>query len=65
MTYQERKKGESIDQMLRKFKRKVKTSGVLQNLRSKEFFEPPSDTKKRKFKAAVRRNQQQQRADEL
>ncbi len=65
MTYQERREGESIDQMLRKFKRKVKSSGVLQDLRAKEFFEPPSDVKKRKFKAAVRRNRQQQRADEL
>ena len=65
MTYQERKEGESIDQMLRKFKRKVKTSGVLQEVRSKEFYEPPSDTKKRKLKAAVRRTRQQQRAEEL
>jgi small subunit ribosomal protein S21 len=65
MTYQERRDGESLDQMLRKFKRKVKSSGVLQDLRSKEYFEPPSDVKKRKFKAAVRRNRQQQRADEL
>jgi len=65
MTYQERREGESIDQMLKKFKRKVKASGVLQDLRSKEFFEPPSDVKKREFKAAVRRNRQQQRADEL
>ncbi len=65
MTYQERREGESIDQMLKKFKRKVKASGVLQDLRAKEFFEPPSDVKKREFKAAVRRNRQQQRADEL
>jgi len=37
MTYQERRKGESIDQMLKRFKRGVKNSGVLQDLRAKEF----------------------------
>jgi small subunit ribosomal protein S21 len=65
MTYQERRKGESIDQMLKRFKRGVKNSGVLQDLRAKEFYVPPSDVKKQDFKAAVRRNRQQQRADEL
>ena len=45
MTEQKRRDGESIDQMLKKFKRKVKASGVLQDLRAKEFYVPPSDVK--------------------
>lgn len=65
MAKQEKRQGESIDSMLRKFKRKVKSEGVLQELRSREHFEKPSSVKKRKFKAAVRRNRQQQRSDEL
>lgn len=65
MARQEKRQGESIDSMLRKFKRKVKNEGTLQELRAREHFEKPSSVKQRKFKAAVRRNQQQQRSDEL
>ena len=42
---------------LRKFKRKVNDSGVLQDLREKEFYEKPSDRKRKAKKAAVRRQQ--------
>lgn len=63
MTKQSKKHGESIDSMLRKFKRKVKNEGTLQELRQREFFEKPSDQKKRKFKAACRRSANQQRQD--
>ena len=65
MTIQHRKKGESIDAMLRKFKRKVKNDGTLQEVRSREFFENNTETKKRKLKAAQKRTRQQQRLDEL
>jgi len=65
MARQEKKPGESIDSVLRKFKRKVKNEGVLQELRKREFFEKPSEVKKRKAKAAKRRTILQQRADDL
>ncbi|MFT5171191.1 MAG: small subunit ribosomal protein S21 [Candidatus Marinamargulisbacteria bacterium] len=65
MIKQDKKPGESIDSVLRKFKRKMKSEGVLQDLRQREFFEKPSDEKKRKQKAAVRRTVIQQKADEL
>jgi len=65
MAYQEKRPGESIDSVLRKFKRKLKNEGTLQELRKREFFEKPSDEKKVRMKAAVRRNQQQQQQDEL
>ena len=65
MAKQEKKPGESIDSVLRKFKRKLKNEGTLQELRSREYFEKPSDEKKRKAKAAKQRTRQQQRADEL
>ena len=65
MVFQEKKPGESIDSVLRKFKRKVKNAGILQDLRKREYFEKPSEEKKRKEKAAQRRTRQQQRAEEL
>lgn len=65
MAMQEKKPGESIDSVLRKFKRKVKNEGVLRELRSREFFEKPSEVKKRRQKAAKRRTIMQQKAEEL
>ena len=61
----EKRPGESIDSLLKKFKRKVKEEGLLTDLRSREFFEKPSDEKKRLQKAAVVRNKQQQRASDM
>ena len=65
MVLQERKDGETIDSLLKKFKRGVKREGILPLLREKEFFEKPSDKKKRDKKAAQRRTKSQQRAEEL
>ena len=65
MAKQEKRPGESIDSVLRKFKRKLKNEGTLQELRSREYFEKPSEKKKRQVKAAVRRTRSQQRKDEL
>ena len=65
MAKQEKRPGESIDSVLRKFKRKVKNEGTLQELRKREYFEKPSEEKKRRKKAAERRTRMQQMADEL
>ena len=65
MAFQEKKPGESIDSMLRKFKRKIKNEGILQELRKREYFEKPSDERKRQQKAAARRTYLQQQADDL
>ncbi len=65
MAKQEKKPGESIDSVLRKFKRKIKNEGILQELRKREYYEKPSELRKRKAKAAVRRNVNQQKAEEL
>lgn len=45
----------NVDRALRKFKKKVQTSGVLDDLKAKEFFEKPTTEKKRKRSAAVNR----------
>ena len=65
MAKQERRPGESIDSMLRKFKRKQKNEGTIQELKSREFFEKPSEAKKRRKKAAEKRTRNQQEADKL
>lgn len=65
MAEQKRRQGESIDALLRRFKKQVKMDGKLQKLRQKEYFEKPSEEKKRKAKAAERRTRIQQKADEL
>ncbi len=39
--------GEDIERALRRFKRQVKEEGILQGVRSKEFYEKPSEIKKR------------------
>ena len=46
MTRQDKRKGESIDSLLRKFKRKIKNEGTLKELRDREFFEKPSEQKR-------------------
>jgi len=42
-----------VNGALRKFKRKVQDSGILQDLRDREFYEKPT-TKRKKAKAAAR-----------
>ena len=42
---------------LRKFKRKVNESGIIQDYRDKQYYEKPSDKKRKAKKQAVRRQQ--------
>lgn len=46
------KEGENVNQMLRRFKRKVEEAGTLDTLRKKEFYEKPTTERKRKKGAA-------------
>lgn len=45
----------NVDRALRKFKKKIQTAGVLDDLRAREFFEKPTTKRKRKKSAAVNR----------
>lgn len=65
MARQDKRKGESIDSLLRKFKRKIKNEGTLKELREREFFEKPSESKKKRLKAAVKRTRTEQKQNEL
>ena len=47
---------EPFDIALRCFKRSVEKAGVLAEVRSREFYETPTQERKRKLAAAVKRN---------
>lgn len=47
---------EPFDIALRRFKRSCEKAGVLAEVRSREFFEKPTQERKRKKAAAVKRN---------
>jgi small subunit ribosomal protein S21 len=64
MAETERRPNEPIDKVLRRFKRQLKSEGIINELRKREYFEKPSITKKKDLKAAVRRNIVQQKQDE-
>lgn len=59
------KENENINQALRRFKKKVEESGVLDSLRKKEFYEKPTTERKRKKGAAVARWKKKLRENEL
>lgn len=45
----------NVERALRKFKKKIQTSGILDDLRANEFYEKPTTEKKRKHSAALNR----------
>ncbi len=49
------KDGERVDNALRRFRKVVEKSGVLQELRKREYYEKPSVKRKRKQIAARKR----------
>lgn len=48
-------KNDNVEQALRKFKKKVMDSGLLQEVRDRESYEKPTITRKRKKAAAKMR----------
>jgi small subunit ribosomal protein S21 len=59
------KENENINQALRRFKKKVEDSGILDDLRAKEFYEKPTTERKRKKGAAQARWRKKLRENEL
>ena len=49
------KEGEDVNRALRRFKKKIEESGLLDTLRKKEFYEKPTTERKRKKAAAKQR----------
>lgn len=48
-------KDDNVEKALRKFKKKVSDTGILQTLKEKEFYEKPTTTRKKKNSAAKNR----------
>ncbi|HHT73134.1 MAG: 30S ribosomal protein S21 [Firmicutes bacterium] len=48
-------KNESLDNALRRFKKQIRMSGVLSELRKREHYEKPSVRRKKKSEAARKR----------
>ncbi len=49
------KDNEDINRALKRFKKKVEDSGILEDLRKRESYEKPTTKRKRKKNAAVQR----------
>lgn len=64
MAETEKRPGESIDRVLRRFKRKLKDEGVMDEIKKREYYEKPSDTRKKRENAAKRRTIRQQQIDQ-
>jgi small subunit ribosomal protein S21 len=56
---------DQVDKALRKFKKKVMESGLLQDLREREFYEKPTSKRKRAKSAAKNRWQKKIQAESL
>jgi len=59
------REGENINQALRRFKRKIEDSKLLDTLRAKEFYEKPTTARKRKKGAAKARWRKKLRDQQL
>jgi len=55
----------NVDKALRKFKKKIQTSGILDDIRAREFYEKPTTERKRKQSAAANRWQKKIREQSL
>jgi small subunit ribosomal protein S21 len=59
------KENEPFDVALRRFKRAVEKTGLLTELRAREFYEKPTWERKRKLAAAVKRHNKRIRGQML
>ncbi|HEY5637831.1 MAG TPA: 30S ribosomal protein S21 [Burkholderiales bacterium] len=59
------RENEPFEVAMRRFKRTIEKSGLLTELRSREFYEKPTSERKRKLAAAVKRNHKRLRSQML
>jgi small subunit ribosomal protein S21 len=59
------KENEPFEVALRRFKRTIEKSGLLTELRAREFYEKPTSERKRKKSAAVKRHHKRLRSQML
>jgi small subunit ribosomal protein S21 len=51
----ELKKGEELERALRKFKTKLRHEGIMDEMKKREFYEKPSQRRRREMEQAKRR----------
>ena len=59
------KENEPFEVAIRRFKRTVEKTGLLTELRAREFYEKPTAERKRKKAAAVKRHHKRVRSQQL
>lgn len=59
------KENEPFEVALRRFKRTIEKTGLLTELRSREYYEKPTSERKRKHAAAVKRHHKRLRGQQL
>jgi small subunit ribosomal protein S21 len=55
------REGESIEEAIRRFKRECEKDGILQEIRRREFYKPPSVVKKEKLAESRRKARRRRR----
>ncbi|HLR82378.1 MAG TPA: 30S ribosomal protein S21 [Paenalcaligenes sp.] len=65
MTVVRVKENEPFEVAMRRFKRTVEKTGLLTELRSREFYEKPTAERKRKRAAAIKRHYKRLRSQQL
>lgn len=55
MVFVKAKKGESTDSLIRKFMRKISEEQLMQKIKDRQFYKPPSEVRKEKAKKRGRR----------
>ena len=56
---------ESLENLLRRFNRKVQQSGVLAEVKQKQYFEKPMSKRDRREKAIIRRERKAQKIKKI
>jgi small subunit ribosomal protein S21 len=55
------KDNESLDDAMKRFKKKVQDAGILQEMKKREYYEPPSVRRKQKMWAASKKRKKNKR----
>lgn len=59
----EKRKEESIDKVLRRFKMKLRREGTLEELKKREFYEKPSEKRRHELERAKRKETKRRQED--
>lgn len=57
------RENESLDSALKRFKRQIQRDGIIQDIKKHEYYEKPSEVRKRKMIAAKKREKQRMRRE--